>query len=164
MDIDKFFQSKTFKMILLVIAGLVVFLLVFKAGMMVGFEKANFSCRWSDNYHRNFGGPREGFPGGIGDRDFMEANGVVGQVIKVASSTLVIKGRGDVEKIVLIKDDTIINKFKDTITLDGLQADDMVVVIGEPNDDGQIEAKLIRVMPAPPVGMQTDGMPRKFLR
>ena len=153
MNIDKFFQSKTFKIILVGIGGLIIVLFVFKAGMMVGFQKANFSCRWSDNYHRNFGGPRGGFSGGLGDKDFIEANGTVGQIIKIASSTLVVKGRGDVEKVVLVKDDTVINQLKETITIDNLKIDDMVVVIGEPNNDGQIEAKLIRVMPKPPLGI-----------
>lgn len=148
MNIDKIFQSKTFKIILLAIAGLMIILLVFKTGMMVGFQKANFSCHWSDNYHRNFGGPRGGFPGGFGDRDFIEANGTVGQIIKIATSTLVIKGQRDIEKIVLIKDDTVIKQLKETITINELKIDDMVVVIGEPNNDGQIEAKLIRVIPA----------------
>jgi len=164
MNIDKFLQSKTFKITLLAIGGLIIFLFIFKAGMMVGFQKANFSCHWSESYHRNFGGPRGGFPGGFSDRDFMEANGTVGQIIKIASSTLVIKGRGDVEKVILVKDDTVINKFKETITINNLKVDDMVVVIGEPNNDGQIEAKLIRVMPKPPMGMRFDAAPKRFLR
>jgi len=150
MNIDKIFQSKTFKIILAAIGGLMIILLVFKTGMMVGFQKANFSCHWSDNYHQNFGGPRGGFPGGFGDRDFIEANGSVGQILKIATSTLVIRGRGNVEKVVLIKADTVINQLKETITINELKTDDMVVVIGEPNNDGQIEAKLIRVMPAIP--------------
>jgi len=173
MNIDKFFQSKTFKTILLGIGGLIILLLVFKTGMMVGFQKANFSCRWSDNYHQNFGGPKGGFPGGLGDKDFMDANGTVGQIIKIASSeegsgqgasTLVIKGRGDVEKVVLINNDTVINRLKETITIDSLKVDDMVVIIGEPNDDGQIAAKLIRVMPKPPIGMRFEVLPKRFLR
>jgi len=141
-----------------------IILLVFKTGMMVGFQKANFSCHWSDSYHRNFGGPRGGFPGGLGDRDFLEANGTVGQIIKIASSTLVIKGRGNIEKVVLIKADTVINQRKETITIDNLKVDDSVVVIGEPNNDGQIEAKLIRVMPKPPIGIQFEVLPKRFLR
>ncbi|MCX6789329.1 MAG: hypothetical protein NTZ42_01835 [Candidatus Gribaldobacteria bacterium] len=149
MNIDKFFQSKTFKIILLAIGGLIIFLFIFKAGMMVGFQKANFSCHWSDNYHQNFGGPKGGFPGGFGDRDFIEANGAVGQIIKIAPSTLVIKGQGDIEKVILVKDGTVINRLKEAITINNLQIDDMVVVIGEPTNNGQIEAKLIRVMPAP---------------
>ena len=63
MDFNKFFRSKTFKMVLLAIAALVVLLFVFKTGVFVGYRKAEYSYRWGENYHRNFAGPREGFFG-----------------------------------------------------------------------------------------------------
>ncbi len=153
MNIDKIFQSKLFKGFILGLLGFLVLTFVFKVGEMVGARKADFSCRWSDNYHQNFGGPRQGFMQGFGDKDFIEANGVVGQIIKIASSSVVIKGRGDIEKIVLINQGTIIKNLQETVSLESLQANDMVIVIGEPNNQGQIEAKLIRVMPKPPTGM-----------
>jgi len=151
MDFNKFFQSKVFKGILLGVAGLIILLLIFKAGMIVGIKKADFSCRWSDNYHRNFGGPKGGFWGGLGDREFMDANGTFGQIIKIDSSTLVIKGRNDVEKVVVVNDKTEIKSLKETIKITDLKVDDNIVVIGEPNESGQISAKLIRLLPAPPV-------------
>jgi hypothetical protein len=52
------------------------------------------------------------------------------------------------EKIVLIKDDTSIRSMRDDISKDRLKVDDFIVVIGSPNAQGQIEAKLIRLMPA----------------
>ncbi len=151
MDINKFFQSKIFKIITRGLAVLLVLLFVFKAGLIVGQRKAGFSCRWGENYHRNFGGPRGGFFDGFGfgDRDFIDANGVFGQIIKIEGSTLVVKGRADVEKIVLVSEKTIINRFRETIALTDLKVDDYIVVIVEPNDAGQIVAKLIRVMPPP---------------
>jgi len=153
MDINKIFQSKFFKGFLFGIIGFLLLTFVFKVGEIVGMQKADFSCRWSDNYHRNFGGPKAGFLKGFGDKDFIEANGTVGQVIKVASSTVVIKGRGEIEKIVLINSNTTIKSLEKTIQASDLKVDDMVVVIGEPNNAGQIEAKLIRVMPKPPMGI-----------
>jgi len=148
MDTNKFFQSKVFIVIILGIGALVILLFGFKVGEIVGAKKADFSCRWSDNYQRNFGGPRGGFPGGFGDQDFIEANGTFGQIIKVDGSTLIVKGRNDIEKVILVKDATTIKRLQDTIKLSDLKADDSVVVIGQANDLGQIEAKLIRVMPA----------------
>ncbi|MCX6743002.1 MAG: hypothetical protein NT116_02080, partial [Candidatus Parcubacteria bacterium] len=97
MDLNKIFQSKIFQVIVIGIAVLIVILLVFKAGMMVGIKKADFSCRWSDNYHRNFGGPKGGFWGGFGDRDFMDANGTFGQIIKIEGNLLTIKGNQNTE-------------------------------------------------------------------
>ncbi|HRY76839.1 MAG TPA: hypothetical protein P5524_01605 [Candidatus Paceibacterota bacterium] len=150
MDINKILQSKTFAGIMIAIIALAILLLGFKLGTVVGARKADFSCRWSDNYHQNFGGPQKGFMQGLGDRDFIEANGTFGQVIKIDGSTLVVKGRNDVEKIVLVSDTTVIKSFQDTIKAADLKVDSLVVIIGEPNAAGQIEAKLIRVMPPLP--------------
>lgn len=150
MDIDKFFQSKVLKGFIFGVAIFLFVLFIFKFGMIVGARKADFSCRWSDNYHQNFGGPQKGFMQGLGDRDFIEANGTFGQIIKIDGSTLVVKGRNDVEKIVLVSDTTVIKSFQDTIKTADLKVDSLVVIIGEPNAAGQIEAKLIRVMPPLP--------------
>ncbi|HOX21678.1 MAG TPA: hypothetical protein PKZ02_01715 [Candidatus Paceibacterota bacterium] len=150
MDINKILQSKTFAGIIIAIIALAILLLGFKLGTVVGARKADFSCRWSDNYHQNFGGPQKGFMQGLGDRDFIEANGTFGQIIKIDGSTLVVKGRNDVEKIVLVSDTTVIKSFQDTIKTADLKVDSLVVIIGEPNAAGQIEAKLIRVMPPLP--------------
>ncbi len=161
MDFNKLFQSKTFKIVIWGVAGLIVLLLVFRLGVAVGYRKANFSYRWGENYHRNFGGPRGGFFDGFfsDKRDFIESHGVFGQVVKIDGNIIVVKGRDNVEKIVLAKDDTAITRFREDIKLSDLKADDYIVVIGKPNDAGQIEAKLIRVMP-PPGG----GAPMPFIK
>jgi len=164
MNTDKIFQSKMFKWFFLGLLEFLLLIFVFKVGEIVGTKKADFSYKWSDNYHKNFGGPKQGFMQGFKDRDFIEANGVVGQIIKIASSTIAIKGRGDIEKIVLVTASTTINSLNEAVEASDLKTDDMVVVIGEPNAQGQIEAKLIRVMPKPPVGMRFDAIPKRILR
>jgi len=150
----QFIKTKPIKIALCSIAGLIVLLLVFGAGIEVGFHKADHSFRWGENYHKNFGGPREGFmrggPKGLGQEDFIDAHGTVGQVIKIEGQTLIIKGRDGVEKTVLLKGGDEIRKGRETVAPADLKVDDMVVVIGEPNDAGQIEAKFIRLMPTPP--------------
>ncbi|MDD5626398.1 MAG: hypothetical protein PHW01_00060 [Patescibacteria group bacterium] len=153
MDFNQFFRSKIFKITLLTIGLLIIILLIFQAGMLVGFKKAGFSYRWGENYHRNFAGPRGGFFQDFADKDFIEAHGVFGPIIKIDGSTLVIKGERDIEKIILLKDDTVIKHFQDTIKPGDLKIDDHIIVIGSPNDAGQIEAKLIRVLPPPSSGM-----------
>lgn len=153
MDINKFLQSKMFKGIIFGIAAIAILLLVFKIGVVVGAHKANFSCQWSDNYHRNFGGPQAGFLRGFEDfrdKNFIEANGTFGQIIKIDNSTIVVKGRNDIEKIILVKDTTTVKRLQETIKINDLKIDDHVVIIGEPNNTGQIEAKLIRLMPVEP--------------
>lgn len=154
MNFKNFWQSTLFKGLILgisIFAILLIFLLlIFKLGMLVGFRKAGFSYKWGENYHRNFAGPRGGFFGDSFGKDFIEAYGTFGQIIKIDGSTLIVKGRENVEKIVLVKENTTIKHLRETIKLSDLKVDDYIVVIGEPNDKGQIEAKFIRVMPPPP--------------
>jgi len=155
MDINKILQSKKFKIAMGIIGAFIALFLAFGVGTIVGFKKANFSFRWGENYHRNFGGPRGGFFGEINGRDFIDAHGVFGQIIKIDNATstpsLIIKGRDNVEKIVLIKDNTVINGPKNNLKPTDLRINDYIVIIGDPNDAGQIEAKLIRLMPAMPM-------------
>ena len=149
MDFNKFFQSKTFKTTLIVIGALIVLLLVFKAGEFVGYRKARFSYKWGENYNRNFAGPRGGFFGnfgrGFGDHDYINAHGTFGSIIKIDSSTFVVKGNDNVEKTILISDKTTITSRRETIKTSDLKVDDRIAIIGSPNEQGQIEAKLIRV-------------------
>jgi len=149
MDLTKIFQSKAFAGF---IGGVVVFLailLIFKAGQVVGFRKADFACRWGGNYHRNFAGPEGGFFMGMGDRNFIDANGTIGQIIKIDGQNFVIQGKDNMEKVILVTEKTVINRLRDTVKFSELKLDDYVVVIGEPTEAGQIEAKLIRLVPPP---------------
>jgi len=142
---------KTAQAFLVVLGVAVIVLAIFGAGMMAGFRKAQFSYQWGDNYHRMFGGPKQGWmpppPGGPGFRgeDFINANGVVGMVIKTDTTSLFIKGVDDVEKNVVVGADTVIRRGRETIQLGDLKTDDRVVILGAPSSTGQIEAKLIRV-------------------
>ncbi len=157
--IKDFVQSKKFVKILCGIGVIVVALIIFQAGIFVGYHKAAFSYKWGENYYHDFfGGPREErglFKGpmgmmGIPREDFSSAHGVSGKIIKVDLPTIVIDGQDNVEKVVLIKDDTVIRSLRENIKPTDLKADDFVVVIGSPDDKGQIEAKLIRIIPSPP--------------
>jgi len=137
------------KRIVVIVSGFAIVALIFGAGIVVGEMKAKFSYRWAENYHKNFGGPRGGF---LGDwrripllpNDFIEGHGTFGEIIELNDNSFVIKGRGNVEKIVITTEDTIIKKGMKTIK-DGLKVGEYVVVIGSPNKKGQIEAKLIRI-------------------
>lgn len=150
-DFNKFFQSKLF---LGAILGLVIFavlLVVFQAGVFVGFKKAEFSYHWSENYQRNFAGPKRGFAEPFQGKDLINAHGTAGQIIKIDGSTIIIKGNDNVEKVILTKEDTAVRSLRDSIKVSDLKLNDLVVIIGDPaTSSGQITAKLIRVMPAPP--------------
>ena len=163
MDITK---SKYFKTTLIALAGVILLLGAFSCGIFVGIRKANFSYKWGENYQRNFGGPRQmmfgrgergsrdarnpddqggnGFPGMMGP-NFINAHGTSGVVLKIDGATLVIKGNDNIEKTVLTTDQTTIRSQRGDIGVSDIKADDNVMVIGNPNDAGQIEAKFVRV-------------------
>jgi len=147
MDIQEIIKSKPYMAIALAISVIAVICLIFGGGMYVGYRKARFSYQWGENYHMNFGGPRGGFMRDFSGKDLIDANGVAGQIIKINNSEIAIKGRDNVEKIVVIKDDTVINRFNEVVKLSDLKINDFIVVIGAPNNSGQIEAKFLRTMP-----------------
>lgn len=149
----QFLKSRTFIAIIATLFGLALLAGVFGLGVFVGYRKATFSYRWGENYHLNFGGPRGGFFQNfqdLGGRDFIGGHGMFGRIIKIDSSALVVKGSDNVERIILIKEDASITHPGGTAKLSDLKVNDDIVVIGEPNDQGQIEAKFIRIMPSMP--------------
>jgi hypothetical protein len=149
MNFKDFFQSKSFTIITWVVAALAVILLVFQAGIAVGSKKADFSCKWGENYRQNFGGPGEGQLPMPGKDDLMGAHGAVGEIIKIDNFVLTIKGQDNMEKSVLVESNTSIVNARKNITLADIKSGDNVVVIGDPDNSGQIDAKFIRVLPAP---------------
>ncbi len=156
MNTNNILESKLFKAIVFGIAILIILVFIFGLGVFVGTKKADFSFRWADQYHRNFGGPQRGFFGDMMGDQFTNSNGVFGQILKIDGQILTIKGKDNAEKSILVGDETSIIRQRDNIKLSDLKTDDVVVVIGEPNDNGQIEAKLIRVLPPPPMTLRSD--------
>lgn len=156
MDTNKILELLKSKRVAVLIAVLFAFgalVGTFSVGIAVGYRKARFSYAWGENYHRNFGGPRGGFLRNFSQdfmgKDFIGAHGTFGQIIEVKDFELAVRGKDGVEQIIKISSDTEIRRFQDVIQLKDLKIDEPIVVIGEPNDSGQITAKFIRVMPFP---------------
>lgn len=168
MNKDIILKAGFLKIVVIVLAALVLVFLIFSAGIFVGARKARFACAWGDAYHRNFGAPNKEFPLGpnipglgdklpeMNDREFMNPNGVFGKIIKItknensaSSSEMIISGLDGLEQNVLVANNVNIKLFRDDINFDQLKADQYVAVIGDTDSTGQINAKLIRVIPAP---------------
>lgn len=150
----KFFESKFLFKILCGIGIVLIALLIFYAGINVGFHKAEFGRAWGENYERNFGfGPDHSL---LGKDNFPNANGAIGKIIKIELPTIIVEDKDSAEKVILIDSNTNIEKMTAQITMNDLKVDDFVVVIGAPNTQGQVEAKFIRVMP---VGMPAPQTP-----
>ncbi len=153
-----FLQSKTFKGILFGLCIAAILLFTFEAGVYVGAQKAKFSMMWSKNYPQNFFPGQHAMPfpfDGTEDQTQtqeiepgdMNDHGAVGEIIKIDQTTIVVKGDNEAEKNVLIQSDTLIERGPDMIKISDLQTGDHVVIFGSPNDSGQIQAKLVRVLP-----------------
>jgi hypothetical protein len=157
MEQKNFFQSKNFSKILITIGGVIVVLLVFQAGVFVGFKKAAFSYRLGESYYRAFGPMHGGPMGGVFNDDFSPPNGVIGKIIKVSLPTITIDGRDNIEKVVTIGDETAVRYMRGALAPNALAVGNYVVVIGAPTSSGQIAAELIRVIPPPMINATTSS-------
>ena len=168
-------QSKTFKIVAAVFAGLFLLVLAFAGGVKVGLHKAKFSGNFDKHYEENFagkgrGGDDRGDKGGrdskggmMGGRGMMEmgsefrnGHGTVGEVVSVSGDTLIIKDRDSKEISVRISDDTLINRGKDQIAINDLIPGEHLVVVGKPGEDGVIGGLIVRILPAKGQMMKAD--------
>lgn len=153
--IKNLWQSKNFRLSVCILSSLILFLIVFQLGRFVGFHQARFSYRMGDNYYQAFEGGRRGAmmkgPANFFGDDLPGGHGAVGKIVKITLPTIVISTPDNLEKTILLKNNTLIKRFRGSATSTDLKIDDMVIVIGAPNEGSQIEAKLIRVLPASPL-------------
>lgn len=153
--IKKIFESNSFRISIYVLGSLVIIFMVFQIGMMAGFRKASFGRDWGENYEKNFGSPNRFINkerGGFGDfGNLPNAHGAIGKIIKVDLPTIIVfDGKDQTEKVIILDEKTEIRKMREIVPTEGLKVDEHIVVIGNPNKEGQIEARLIRFIPAPP--------------
>jgi len=151
----EFFQSKVFLGFIIGIATFLILAIVFQAGVFVGLKKAGFSQRLGENYGRIFGeekgpGMMVGMFEGIPFDNLPGGHGAVGVVMKISSSTIVVAEPNNIEKIILFGEETSIRKAQEEIKTGDIVVGDFVSIIGEANSQGEIEAKLVRVLPPPP--------------
>ncbi|KKU78575.1 MAG: hypothetical protein UY04_C0033G0011 [Parcubacteria group bacterium GW2011_GWA2_47_7] len=151
-NFNEFVRSKKFTRVALGIGVLVLVLVIFQLGVFIGFHRAGFSYHMGDNYYRAFEERDESIlrTGGMGGRGFTNAHGATGKIIKIALPTIIVESPDLVEKIILTNDDTEFRSSIGATTAQDLKLNDAIIVIGSPNDDGEIVARLIRILPTPP--------------
>jgi hypothetical protein len=149
MSFNDFLQSKKYSRIMASLGILLAALVIFAAGAFVGYRKADFSYRWSDNYYRDFGGPGSPFNMSHADDNAPTSHGAFGKIVAVNLPSFAVQGPDEAEKVVIIDSQTIIRSFHNQATTTDIQPGQFVVVIGEPDDNGQIQASLVRIVPSP---------------
>lgn len=151
--IKKFFESQTLKTVIYTLGVLAIVFFIFQAGMLAGYRKASFGRNWGENYERNFGPVHrvQMMGGQMGDfRNLPNANGAIGKIIKIELPNLIVLDDKDqTEKIIIVNDDTEIRRMREVLKKEDLKIDEHIIVVGSPNSSGQIEAKLIRLIPEP---------------
>ncbi|MFA5961834.1 MAG: hypothetical protein WC848_04090 [Parcubacteria group bacterium] len=163
MDTKEVVKSKNFKLAASIIGIALIVLVSFAGGVAVGLHKARFSYQWGQNYERNFMGAGfrnvpdcdHGLIGGCGGmmdiprnvegRDFRNAHGLAGTIISISGSNLIVKDHDSKENTVTVTDKTIIKDRNSDIKITDLRANEQIVVMGAPNDQGAVNADLIRV-------------------
>lgn len=158
METNKTFPSKMFILILKVIIILAVLLFIFGLGMFVGQKKVQFKYARRESYCCNilpfYFNPRSNLaPQRFGsifeEQKAINTYGVVGQILKNSDNKLVVLDRDGIEKVVVITEETTIKYLQKTINLNDCKVNDIVAVIGRPLDNGQIEARFVRLLPKP---------------
>jgi hypothetical protein len=153
---NSFIKSHAFRVIVVTCGVLIVMITIFRAGMAVGYRRAVFAVRWGENYEKNFLGPRGGMKmmGNFDDRAIPNTHGSTGKIIRIdtasSTATLILQGNDGTEKSIAVGSSTVIRIFSDEVQFSDLKINDQITVVGSPNEQGQIEAKLIRVFPPNP--------------
>lgn len=126
-----------------IVGALILALLIFHAGAVVGSHHSQFGRYGVDRRFRPAFTP-SGF---VMPHAFIESNhGAVGMITAVTPPTITMRTRGGVERDVLVSSSTRIRTADDQITMP-LSEGDQIVVLGAPDVEGRINAQIIRVLP-----------------
>jgi hypothetical protein len=143
--------KKTIKILIVIILAIIIF----SAGIRVGERKIYHSFRNNLPY-KTFDRDLERIDGFLG-KNLPSDRGAIGKIISVNLPDFIIANNDNTEKIITVSDETIINKFREKLSVENLAIGDEVVVIGEPNEDSKIVAVLIRVIPENPENVPNDS-------
>lgn len=134
---------------LLGIGVIIVLLGVLGIGVTLGEHRARFAGKYGESFERNFLGSRSGMKGNMMFMNIPGGHGAAGTIVSVALPRFIVAGPDGIEKTVVMSSSTTLREFQKEITTADLKEGDFVTVIGNPNDNAEIEASLVRVMPNP---------------
>ena len=92
MTTKEFFQSSGYNKLIISLGSLLAFLVIFAAGMAVGYREAAFSYHWQSNYGPGFSDPSSPFAPFIHDGDDINPHGAFGTIVSFKSPYLIVKG------------------------------------------------------------------------
>jgi hypothetical protein len=138
--------SKRARIIIVCLGALIVAFLIFHAGVELGEHRSQFGHRDAD---RDFRHPF--FPPGFAlPHEFTpDGHGAVGTVTTVALPSFTMQTRDGISQAILVSSTTIIRNMGSPNN-QNVSVGDNVVVLGDPDAQNRINAKFIRIIPAPP--------------
>ena len=134
-----FFQSRTFLIIIYIVLAILVLVAIFAAGMEVGQHRAQYDRTWRTQYLENFG------PANQPPSD----HGTIGKILSTPLPLVIVEDQSGIEKTIIINSETNIRDGNVALKPTDLAPNEFVVAIGDPDSNGQIQARFIRVLPAP---------------
>ncbi len=143
---NDFFKLPKTKTLLSILCGVFLALIVFGLGITVGYRRAIFSSEFGAQYYHELYGDPFGRPmTKVLANGQLTTHGVAGEVIDVGSSTIFVKDPSGNEESVFISTDTPIREMNQEILANDILIGDGVTVIGEPDANGQVDARFVRV-------------------
>lgn len=144
---DEFLKIPKTKTLLWTLCGILAILITFGLGLLVGYRRAIFAADFGEGYYRSVYGDPFGKPmiGAMGMGPVM-MHGVAGEVLDVSSDTITVEDPNGNEESVLIMANTPVREMGNDVSATIIQPDDRVVVIGEPDASGEVDARFIRVL------------------
>ena len=150
-EFENIISSKKVRLTAGVIGALILALLIFHAGVVFGSHRNSFGGPSSrSGMNRGFRPPflPSGFelPHGF----IPNSHGAVGTITAITLPTLTMETREGTSQTILVGTSTMVRDMRDGTTTT-LSVGNQIIVIGQPDSRGRIDAKLIRMLPiAPP--------------
>lgn len=140
-NLEQFAASKKVRAGVGILGALFVAALIFHAGVVVGAHRGRF-----DRAH-SFRSPL--FPSGFAlPHGFIpNAHGAVGTITAVTLPTFTMETRAGASQSIVVGTSTLIRSMGPA-NEKALSVGSQVIVLGEPDGQGRIDAKLIRVLPS----------------
>jgi hypothetical protein len=136
-------QKPNYRKIALIVSGAILIILIFGSGIVLGkyITKPNRQLVSEGQIGENL-------VKGQGQKGMQKnkKRGLLGDVIKTEADKITIKGADGQEKAVITNDQTKIKKQGSDIKITDIKTGDRIMVVGKPNDQGVITAKMIKVM------------------
>lgn len=98
-------------------------------------------------------------PLGLEHRGSLKGHGAIGAIQSIGDQRITIRLRDGTIQVVLVDNETRLEKNFQRVSLADFKIDDQVVVLGSPNADGEIKAHLVGIIPPTFRGLRSFPTP-----